>query len=199
MRWDHLFDDLESQLEQELTAEELDLSAEEERLRLGRLPLRERLRAMAPVAGPGSPLRLLLSDGTRLAIAMGEVGRDWIAGDLCVEGAAVSPCVVPIDAIAGCFPDARQLASSLAVDEMAGSSPGSLASRLGLSFVLRDLCRRRCALRLTTPREQLHGTLDRVARDHVDLAEHDPDVPRRDRAVRCIRVLPMAEIVLIRF
>lgn len=40
MRWEHLFDDLETQLERELTAEELDLEVEEERLRLGRLSLR---------------------------------------------------------------------------------------------------------------------------------------------------------------
>jgi len=50
MRWDSLFDDLESQLEQELGAEEGDLLAEEERLRLGRLTLRDRLVAMT---GPG--------------------------------------------------------------------------------------------------------------------------------------------------
>ena len=42
MRWDNLFDDLESQLEQELDAEDIDLLAEEERLRLGRLGLRDR-------------------------------------------------------------------------------------------------------------------------------------------------------------
>ena len=46
MRWDNLFDDLESQLEQGLTAEELDLKAEEERLRLGRLGLRDRIVAI---------------------------------------------------------------------------------------------------------------------------------------------------------
>lgn len=46
MRWDDLFDDLESQLEREMTAEELDLEAEEERLRLGRLSVRDRLVAL---------------------------------------------------------------------------------------------------------------------------------------------------------
>lgn len=53
MRWDDLFDDLESQLEQELGAEDVDLLAEEERLRLGRLTLRDRLLAMTrPGEGP---------------------------------------------------------------------------------------------------------------------------------------------------
>ena len=54
MRWDNLFDDLESQLEQELTAEEVDLQAEEERLRLARLCIRDRLRARNR-AGDGRP------------------------------------------------------------------------------------------------------------------------------------------------
>ena len=62
MRWDHLFDDLESQLEQELGAEEADLLAEEERLRLGRLALRDRFRALLARA-PEVPVRLTLTDG----------------------------------------------------------------------------------------------------------------------------------------
>ena len=46
MRWDNLFDDLEGQLEHELTSEEIDLQAEEERLRLGRMSLRDRILAI---------------------------------------------------------------------------------------------------------------------------------------------------------
>src|SRR4051812_4525140 len=112
MRWDHLFDDLESQLEQELGAEEIDLMAEEERLRLGRLAMRDRLHALMPAAGVATPLRLLLSDGTRMSLALGAVGRDWIAGELVREGATTSSCVVPLAAIAACFPDAAQAAAS---------------------------------------------------------------------------------------
>ena len=60
MRWDSLFDDLESQLERERTAEELDLEAEEERLRLGRLAVRDRLLALARAPGE-RPVRLVLA------------------------------------------------------------------------------------------------------------------------------------------
>ncbi len=91
MRWDHLFDDLESQLEHELGAEELDLLAEEERLRLGRLTMRERLRAIIPEV-----IRLTLADGTRLTLTLGAVGRDWIAGEEVRESGAAQSCVVPI-------------------------------------------------------------------------------------------------------
>ncbi|MEO8263278.1 MAG: hypothetical protein ABI566_11990 [Pseudolysinimonas sp.] len=199
MRWDHLFDDLESQLEHELGAEEIDLLAEEERLRLGRLALRDRLHVLMLETGVASPLRLVLTDGTRISLTVGAVGRDWLAGELVREGGAPSSSVVPVAAIAACFPDAAQTAASTAPDPRDGSGVASLASRLGLPFVLRDLCRRRTSLHVTTVREQLHGTIDRVARDHLDLAEHEPGLARRTSAVTALRMLPLPEIVQVRF
>jgi hypothetical protein len=197
MRWDNLFDDLESQLEQELGAEDIDLLAEEERLRLGRLGLRDRLRSLMPAATAVEPLRILLTDGSRRSIAIGAVGRDWIAGELVGDGARTASCVIPIHAISGCLPTSEQTVAS--VGGGAEQGVGSLAGRLGLPFVLRDLCRRRASLDIRTPRELLHGTIDRVGRDHVDLAEHEPGIPRRDRAVRGIRLLPITDLVLVRF
>jgi hypothetical protein len=197
MRWDNLFDDLESQLEQELGAEDIDLLAEEERLRLGRLGLRDRLRAMMPATSADEPVKLILTDGSRISLAIGAVGRDWIAGELSGDGQRGASCVIPIAAISGCLPTLEQTVAS--VDGGPEPGVGSLAGRLGLPFVLRDLCRRRAALHVRTTRELLHGTIDRVGRDHVDLAEHDPGVARRERAVRAIRLLPLAELVLVRF
>ncbi len=197
MRWDNLFDDLESQLEQELGAEDIDLLAEEERLRLGRLGLRDRLRALMAVASADDSLRLVLVDGSRISLAIGAVGRDWIAGELSGDGQRGASCVIPIAAISGCLPTPEQTVTS--VDGGTEPGVGSLAGRLGLPFVLRDLCRRRAALQVRTTRELLHGTIDRVGRDHLDLAEHDPGVARRERAVRAIRLLPLAELVLVRF
>ena len=65
MRWDLLFDDLESQLDQEQRDEERALALEEERLRLGRLTLRDRLTSMARI-GPddgSAGIRIELRDG----------------------------------------------------------------------------------------------------------------------------------------
>jgi hypothetical protein len=197
MRWDNLFDDLEGQLEQELGAEDIDLLAEEERLRLGRLGLRDRLRAMMPASSPTEPVHLLLVDGSRVAVAVAAVGRDWIAGDLCGDAQRTASSVIPIAAISGCLPTPSQTAASVEVGAEAGV--GSLAARLGLPFVLRDLCRRRSALHVRTRGDDLHGTIDRVGRDHLDLAEHEPGVARRERAVRAIRLLPLSELVLVRF
>jgi len=194
MRWDNLFDDLESQLEQELGAEDVDLLAEEERLRLGRLSLRDRLRAMSTA---DEPIKLVLADGTRVAIEVGAIGRDWIAGELGGDGHRHASCVIPIESIAGCLPTSRQTVASVDAGPEAGL--GSLSSRLGLPFVLRDLCRRRAAVNIRTAHDLLHGTIDRVGRDHFDLAEHEPGVARRERAVRGIRLVPIAAIVHLHF
>ena len=59
----HLFDDLEGQLERELTAEEQDLGIEEERLRLGRLSVRDRIAALHEA---GHQIGLTLTTGERL-------------------------------------------------------------------------------------------------------------------------------------
>ncbi|MET1017293.1 MAG: hypothetical protein ABWX76_10775, partial [Leifsonia flava] len=75
-----------------------------------------------------------------------------------------------------------------------------LTDRIGVSFVLRDLCRRRVYVQLhcrsTSP--AIHGgTLDRVAGDHVDLAVHEPGAPRRERNVSHQRLVPIREIAVI--
>ncbi|CAN5385008.1 hypothetical protein BH10ACT6_BH10ACT6_11500 [soil metagenome] len=206
MRWDDLFDDLESQLEQELGAEDLDIHAEEERLRLGRLTLRDRLLAMtrsgreAASVGAGlgaDELRLALRDGQLLGVAVGSIGRDWVLGEL--RGPRRGSCLVPLAGIASVLPTPQQLARSLDGEE-ASEPPVLLSARLGLGFVLRDLCRRRAALELSVAYgERLHGTIDRVGRDHVDIAEHEPGVPRRAAAVTRIRMLPLEQLVLVRF
>ena len=198
MRWDNLFDDLESQLEQELGAEEGDLLAEEERLRLGRLAVRDRMIAMTRQGdGPGEQLRLALRDGSAVSVAVGSIGRDWLVGELI--GARRGSCVVPMGAVAALLPTAEQLARSVAA-EPAVEPSASLSARLGLAFVLRDLCRRRAGVDLSTASgERVHGTIDRVGRDHLDLAEHEPGVPRRAASVDRIRILPFSELLLVRF
>jgi hypothetical protein len=197
MRWDDLFDDLESQLEQELGAEEGGLLAEEERLRLGRLTLRDRLVAMTrPGKGVHEQLKLVMRDGTVATLSVGSIGRDWIVGEL--TGARRGSCVIPLAAVSGLLPTAEQLSRSAA--ESTVDAAVSLSARLGLAFVLRDLCRRRAAVELSTaPGERLHGTIDRVGRDHLDLAEHEPGVPRRAASVGRIRILPLGELLLVRF
>lgn len=192
MRWDDLFADLESRLEHELDLEQQELAAEEERLRVGRIGLRERVVAMGRA---GTAVGLVLVDGETLALRLGSAGRDWIAGE--VEAGSIRQAViVPLGAIAGVVPEHGQL--ELGLRPSAGAALPDISGRLGFAFVLRDVCRRRTGVELRTRAGTVTGTIDRVARDHLDLAEHEPGVARRDRVVRRIRLVPFDAIVRVR-
>jgi hypothetical protein len=191
MRWDNLFDDLESQLEQELSAEEVDLRAEEERLRLARLGIRDRLLALQQRA-----LKLVLADGSRITVLPTTFGRDWFAGEVFEESGRHPQCVVPIDAIAGIVVAKEHVSESLGGSKE--ESPDSLSARLGLTFVLRDLCRRRQPLELFLNGTRMHGTIDRVGRDHLDLAVHEPGRPRRDAEVTEYRIVRLSDVLFVR-
>lgn len=213
MRWDNLFDDLESQLEHELTAEDVDLRAEEERLRLARLSLRDRILAVhaANAVQPAEPgrdgsagdagttLRILLSGDRTVDVHPLSFGRDWFSGELVEQSGRRSHCIVPLAAVSGLVLTRAQVEQSLHQAADAGAAPGgALSARLGLGYVLRDLCRRRRAVELRlTSGLPLHGTIDRVGRDHVDLAVHEPGVPRREREVSQYRVVPLAHVELV--
>ncbi|MCW4384981.1 hypothetical protein OH146_04250 [Salinibacterium sp. SYSU T00001] len=195
MRWDNLFDDLESQLEGELRADEAELRVEEERLRLARLSLRDRLLALS---SPGEDLlsvRILLHSGRPVDLLPVTVGRDWVSGRVIGDAGARGHGIVPFSAVQGLVLSRAQVALSAGE---AGGAEG-LSARLGLGYVLRDLARRRCALEIAlVAGGTVHGTIDRVARDHLDLAVHEPGVPRREREVSHYRLIPLSAIELVR-
>ncbi len=193
MRWDKLFDDLESQLERELSAEELDLGAEEERLRLGRLTLRDRIVALAET----DEFAIWFGDGERLRVKPVTMGRDWFSADLIEQSARRRQCLVPLSAIVGVSVASGSVARSLERGSADEAHP-ALAGRLGFGFVLRDLCRRRRAVELVLATSTLHGTIDRVGRDHLDLAMHEPGVARRESAVREVRIVALAGLRFVR-
>ncbi|TYL52475.1 hypothetical protein [Agromyces mariniharenae] len=197
MRWDLLFDDLESQLDQEQRDEERALALEEERLRLARLTLRDRLIALSRAGDGGSiAVRVELMGGTELQVRPLAFGRDWMSATVAESGRGPGQCLVPLGAIAAVLPSRSQVGPSL---EPGTQGSGRLSERIGLPFVLRDLCRRRTPIHLTTKDGRVHGTIDRVARDHLDLAVHEPGTARRDRDVRGIRIVPIGRIVLVAF
>lgn len=202
MRWESLFDDMESQLEHELAGEEAQLREEDERLRLGRLTLRARLGALSGQTddGPGL-LRLELRSGALVTVRALTFGRDWLAGELQGAGARTPQCVIPFAAVGAVLLDQDGIGRSLAERPAA---PARLAERIGLAFVLRDLCRRRagveldCGPRPTGAQWLLNGTIDRVGRDHCDLALHEPGTPRRQSLVTGYRIVPFEQIMMVR-
>lgn len=196
MRWDNLFDDLESQLEGEIRAEEADLRVEEERLRRARLSLRERLVALADSdTGAHSSVRLLLASGRTIDVVPSTIGRDWVSGQIVRDGGIRAHGIVPFSALHGVVLSRGQVERSTAEEPGAGG----LSARLGLGYVLRDLCRRRGALDISLVNGgTVHGTIDRVGRDHIDLAVHDAGVPRREREVSHYRLIPLEVIEMVR-
>jgi hypothetical protein len=195
VRWDELFDDLEGQLEHELNAESGDLRAEEERLRLGRLSVRSRLVSLAGGSGTdfGAVLRLVLQSGDTILIRARTFGRDWVAADLL--GGAGGQCVLPLDAIAAVILATGDIEHSL---DSESESASRVVERIGLPFVLRDLCRRRKSVELNTTTGILTGTIDRVGRDHIDVAVHAPGTLRRSREIEQYRIVPLQQIRLIK-
>ncbi|WP_395243702.1 hypothetical protein ACGGZK_16470 [Agromyces sp. MMS24-K17] len=201
MRWDRLFDDLESQLDREHEEEERALAFEEERLRLSRLTLRDRITAMAAdgrgdATGAPSAIRLELAGGERLAVRPDGFGRDWLSGDLVDAARSGAQALVPLDAIVAVLPMREQLARSLAGP---AAPAGRLVERIGIAFILRDLSRRRIAVSVSTHDGRFHGTIDRVARDHLDLALHEPGSSRRERDLQGYRIIPIARLVSVVF
>lgn len=199
MRWDDLFDDLESQLERELSAEEVDLLAEEERLRVARLSIRDRLLSLNDAGSDGETpeLKLILSDGTRLSVHASTFRRDWFSGEIVEESGTRPGCIVPLDAVDAVLLARADIPRSL-VSARPTETQESLSARLGLAFVLRDLCRRRAAIDLHLVGGRLYGTIDRVGRDHLDIAVHERGRPRRDSEVSEYRVVRLAQILLVR-
>ena len=198
MRWDNLFDDLEGQLEHERTAEDVDLHAEEERLRLGRLSVRDRVAAIQQSNSRHSTfsLRLQLADGAEATVRPAIVGRDWFSAELLGAAARPVQCIVPLAAVEAIILNHEQVPQSLSHSHPE-ETDRVLSTRLTLSFVLRDLCRRRKFVELRLANSILFGTIDRVGRDHLDLAVHEPGSARRQSAVTQYRVIPFDRLVLV--
>lgn len=194
MTWDRLFDELELQLDDEARREEATARVEEERLRLGRLTIRDRLAGIAQGESPSAvgAVRVELRNGLTLTVQHLTFGRDWFAGRLVGSFHGERQCVVPFEAITAILATRDDLVPSL---RDAPQSP--IKDRIGLPFALRDLCRRRLALRIIVDNGEFHGTIDRVGRDHVDLAVHDRGTLRRERAVVHYRVIPLARLLVV--
>lgn len=180
MRWESLFADLEGQLEQEDAAELAAEVAERTRREHAGARLADRVRAVL-----GGRLTVHLVDGSTVAGTAVDAVPDW----LLLEPAPTARVLVPTGAVAGVEGLGRQVAAPA----------GVVAARLGLGSALRALARDRAVVRVSVRGGQLlTGTFDRVGADHVDLAQHPADVPRRAGAVTSVRTLPFSALVAVR-
>lgn len=181
MRWRGLFDDLEAQFDAAEAAELAGEVAERTRRESALLRLADRLRA-----AEGAPLTVVLPGAGAVRGTLLDAGADW----LLLEESGAREVLVPLAAVLGVT---GLGARSAAPDD----SP--VAKRLDLRWALRGLARSRTGVALGLVDGSLvTGTLDRVAADHLDLAEHGLGEPRRAGAVRQVRLVPLTALALVR-
>ncbi len=182
MRWKGLFDDLEAQAEAlakgELEGEVRDRIRRENAL----LRLADRL---APAVG--SPVSVqVLGAGTVSGVLL-DTGVDWVL----LEETGGREVLVPALALLGVTGVGRRT--------QAAGAQGEVGKRLDLRWALRGLARDRAGVAVVLrDGTTLGGTLDRVASDFVELAEHGTGEARRDGALLGLRLLPLEGLALVR-
>ncbi|PWJ54823.1 hypothetical protein SAMN06264364_10527 [Quadrisphaera granulorum] len=180
MRWDALFADLEAQLD--AAADDVAaMHAERVRAEVAGVELRDRLRA-----APGQRLVVRLDGGSSVEGVLSAAGPDWL-----LVREATGEALVPLAAVALLQGLTRSLAAP----------PGVVEGRLGLASALRGLARDRSPVTVWLrghPPLVLTGTVDRVGADHLDLAQHPVDEPRRQGAVRGVVVVPVGALGCVR-
>lgn len=181
MRWRALFEDLEAQFDAAQAAELVGEVAERFRRESALLRLADRLRA-----AQGAPVAVALPGAGVVRGQVLDAGVDW----LLLEESGAREVLVPLAAVLGVTGLGPRSAPP---DE----SP--VARRLDLRWALRGLARSRTGLALgLVDGSRVTGTLDRVAADHLDLAEHGLGEARRTGAVRQVRLVPLSALALLR-
>jgi hypothetical protein len=175
VRWEWLFADLEAQIEADdrasFEAEVGDLVRAER----GAIPLRDRLRAHV-----GCDLALHVRGGGVVDGALLDVGADWVL----VRGAAAD-LLLPVSSVVAVSGLSRS----------AISDDARPARALKLSVVLRGLAADRAPVSVELSGGlTVTGTIDRVGADHLDLAVHALDEPRRQGNVAGVRTLRTSAI-----
>lgn len=178
MRWPELFADLEGQLAAE-SHRERDLEvADRTRRERAAVELGERLSASID-----QQLDLRVRAAGEVVGHLADVGRDWLLLDQDHRCSALVP-----------FGSILQISGCAA---LSASAP-STTRRFGLGHALRALSRDRAAVRLLDVDGRfVTGTLDRVGADHLDLAQHPLDLPRRQAHVTAQLVVPFAAVAVV--
>jgi hypothetical protein len=215
VRWDELFDDLAGQGAAALADEHAGEVADRGRYEIGRVTLSDRLRAW-PVR---ARLSVGLAGGQRLSGELVAVGLDWLA---VVDGGRES--VVRLGAIRwlrpvselGVAPVAAAAASAASLtvaaattvaaaatvacaeSDLGAPAGGAVREHTGLAQARRVLVRDRAVVRaVLLDGDSVCGTLDRAGADHLELAQHPLDEPRRDASVQASWLIPYAALAVV--
>lgn len=182
MRWDELFQDMESQLERARMSQVEQEAVETARAELARLSLLERLAAHRE-----STVRLRPAHGETLEGELVDVGAGWA-----VVRERHQQHLVPLHSVVWWEGLPRRF-------EVLPEK--STVRRLGMGHVLRALSTARVHVRVVlrdgAAHEELEGTVDAVGQDFFDVAVHPQDEFRRRRAVTAVRTVPFASVAVV--
>ncbi|SNR74294.1 hypothetical protein [Blastococcus mobilis] len=182
MRWQQLFEDLQSQFEAEQAAGERAESASRTRTEMGAVHLGQRL---------GGALGFSLTLGVRgagpVAGVLVDQGPDW----LLLEDGQGREQLVALAAVGTVAGLGRRTTVPEPVD--------GVRARLDLRRALRGLARdRRVVQVVLDDGGTLTGTLDRVGADFVELAVHPADEFRRNEAVQGVQAVVIRAVAVVR-
>lgn len=182
MRWDALFEDLEAQL---AAQQRLDLDAE----------IAERARVDAAGVELADRLRGSLGLCIRVHLASGSV----FEGNLSHAGSEALVLDEPGHQVLIPYASALRYAG---LARLAVAEPSRAGQRLGLASALRALARDRAALAVLVSKgpgeTALHGVIDKVGKDFLDLAlTHDAE-DRRPLNVRRVTTIPFGALAGLR-
>jgi hypothetical protein len=182
MRWDALFNDLETQFTE---ADRLALDTEINELARAEmvgLELADRLRGVL-----GCRLTVYLASGESFSGTLMHAG-----GDALVLGEEQHQILIPYAAAA----------RYVGLGRVSATETSSVRRKLGLSHALRSMARDRAELSVlvgsASGAVRLAGVIDRVGKDYFDLAVLNPGEARRSHQVSQVATIPFTALAAIK-
>ncbi|SDW31408.1 hypothetical protein SAMN04487912_102285 [Arthrobacter sp. cf158] len=179
MRWDSLFSDLETQFLAERALDREAEITERARVELAGIELGDRLRGAA-----GTQIKVELVDGSAIKGVLSHVGSEWL---VLTEG--IRQWLVPCPAVL----------RYQGLGRLAMPAPSRMRLALGMAAAMRALARDRTELVVhlaakTENGSKLQGVIDRVGRDHFDLAVVPHGEVRRAGNVAAVMTIPFGSL-----
>ncbi|HET8987811.1 MAG TPA: hypothetical protein VFN43_04795 [Humibacillus sp.] len=179
MRWERLFDDLEAQLASDDAHDREAEIADRTRRERALIGLHAKL-----LANVGSHLGWWIG-GQALTARVVDVGPDWVL----TEPAPARPVLLRLESV-----------RSVSGLRHGAQAPSVVARRFTLGLALGAISRDRAPVGIRDiDGRMLVGTIDVVGADHVEVAEHPADEPRRPANVTAVSLVPFASLAWVRW
>ena len=178
MRWERLFDDLEAQLASDDAHDREAEIADRTRRERALIDLHARL-----LANIGDVVGWWVA-GQTLTARVTDVGPDWVL----VEPAPGRPLLLRLGAV-----------RSVSGLRRGAQTPSVVARRFTMGLALGAISRDRAPVEIRdVDGRPLVGTVDVVGADHLEIAEHAGDEPRRGANVTAVSLVPFASLAWVR-